>query len=250
VQRSLAVVALFAAAPVFAVEPPGVPVVGVGIVSSDQKMVFVPAKDGGVEALDIASGRALWTNKAANKLAGASDRLVFAWVGDSKKPHTFRVVALKADDGRTLGKSDPIEMPDWATTEKVGGRSFRVAARADGDGAVVVWQAGAFYFGGAAPTEEILAAAKKDASGAVSVRFDTGKVTVAKEKPKADDFKSGPGGGFDNKIGDYEFRVEEQIPGFKPGAPMVTKVTFTVLKGKKELWSRELAGNPWSPPPP
>jgi hypothetical protein len=30
----------------------------------------------------------------------------------------------------------------------------------------------------------------------------------------------------------------------------VTTVTLTVLKGKIELWSRELAGNPWSPPPP
>jgi len=49
-KRFLSVVALFAAPPAFAVEPPGVPVVGVGIVSGDQKMVFVPAKDGGIEA--------------------------------------------------------------------------------------------------------------------------------------------------------------------------------------------------------
>jgi len=114
----------------------------------------------------------------------------------------------------------------------------------------VTWQAGAFYYGGAAPTDEILAAAKKDAGAVVQVKFDTGKVATTKAKPKDAHFESGPAGGFGNKVGDYEFRVEEQIPGFKPGAAMVTKVTFTVLKGKKELWSRELTGNPWSPPPP
>ena len=32
--------------------------------------------------------------------------------------------------------------------------------------------------------------------------------------------------------------------------PMTTTVTLSVLKGKTELWKRELAGNPWSPPPP
>lgn len=251
--RFLAIAALLAPAPLYAADPPkvGTPVVGVGVVSAaDQTMVFLPAKDGGIEAVDLARGLALWRNTDANKLAGASAEVVFAWVEDAKKPHTFRVVAMDASSGRTSGKSDPIEMPEWATTAKVGGRSFRTAAKVEGETVTVAWEAHAFYYGGAAPTPEILAAAKKDASGLVKVNFRTGKVTPTNGKPKDDDFKTGPAGGSNNKVGDYEFRVEEQIPGFKPGASMMTKVTFTVLKGKKELWKRELAGNPWSPPPP
>ena len=52
-KRLLALVAVVVAAPLHAAEP----VVGVGIVSSDQKTVFLPAKDGGIEAIDLASGK-------------------------------------------------------------------------------------------------------------------------------------------------------------------------------------------------
>ena len=59
-----------------------------------------------------------------------------------------------------------------------------------------------------------------------------------------------PDGGIDPKVGEYEFQTTEMTPRLKPGVPMVTTVTLKVLKGKTELWKRELAGNPWSPPPP
>ena len=250
--RFLAVAALLAPVPLYAADKPaaGVPVAGVGVVSSDHKTVFVPAKDGGIEALDLTTGKVLWTNKDANKLAGASDALVFAWVGDEKKPNSFRVVAMDAATGKTTGKSDPIALPEWATTAKAGGHAFRTAARADEEAVVVVWQAGTSYFGGARPTPEIEAAARKNESGLTRFDLKTGKSIPTKDKPKDDDFKAGPAGAFNNKVGDYEFRVAEQLPGFKPGAAMVTKVTLTVLKGKDEVWKRELAGNPWSPPPP
>jgi hypothetical protein len=251
-KRLLAFAAVLVAVPLHAADAPapGVPVGGVGVVSGDQKAVFLPAKDGGVEAVDLASGRVLWTNKDATKLAGASDKLVLTWVGDEKKPNAFRVVAMNAETGQTAGKSDPIALPDWAATAKTWGRTFRTAARVDGEAVVVVWQAGAFYSGGARPTPEIEAAARKNESGLIKFDLKSGKVTPANGKPKDDDFKAGPAGGANNKIGDYEFRVTEQLPGFKPNEPMVTKVTFTVLKGGKEMWKRELAGNPWSPPPP
>jgi hypothetical protein len=250
-KRLLALTALVVAAPLPAADAPtpGVPVVGVGMVSGDQKTVFLPAKDGGIEAIDLATGKILWSNKEGSKLAGASDKLVLAWVGD-KKANEFRVVALDGETGKTAGKSDPIALPDWAVTGRAHGRTFRTAAKTDGENVTVAWQAGAFYAGGAAPTAEILAAAKKDASGIAKFDLKTGKVAVANGKPKDDDFKAGPAGGFTNKIGGYEFRSEEQFPGFKPGAPMVTKVTFTVLKDNKEVWKRELAGNPFLLPLP
>jgi hypothetical protein len=231
---------------VLAAEPSVAAQIGGGaVVSPDAKLVFAPAKGGGIEALDVATGKPLWTSKDAKQIAGASDKMVFAWVADEKKPNTFRAVVIDAGTGKTLAKSDAVAMPDWATTEKVGGRSFRVGARADGEKVTLVWQANAFYYGGAAPTEEILEAAKKEAAGVVSVDPATGKTAGLDRKPKPEEF-----GGFTNKAGEYEFRVEEMIPGFKPGAAMVTTVKLTVLKGKTAVWTRELAGNPWSPPPP
>ena len=251
-KRFLAVALVLGAAQVRAADAPapGVPVAGVGIISGDQKTVFLPAKDGGVEAVDLMRGLVLWTNKDANKLAGGSGKLVLAWAGDEKKANVFRVVAMDAETGKTVGKSDPITLPDWASTSKTWGRSFRTAASVDGEGVVVVWNAGASYAGGARPTPEIEAAARKNESGAVKFDPKTGKVSALDRKPKDDEFKAGPGGGGTNKVGTYEFRTDEQIPNFKPGERMVTKVTFTILKGDKPVLSREIAGNPWSPPPP
>ena len=237
---------LFLLAAVLAAEPPAAPFIGGGaIVSPDAKVVFAPAKVGGVEALDVATGKFVWGNSDAKQIAGASGNVVVAWVAEEKKPNAFRAVLIDATEGKTLAKSDPIALPDWATTEKVGGRAFRVGARADGDKVTLVWQANAFYFGGAAPTPEIQEAARKEAVGVVTIDTASGKIAKLDRKPKAEEF-----GGFTNKAGEYEFRVTEMIPGFKPGAAMVTQVKLAVLKGKTELWTRELAGNPWSPPPP
>jgi hypothetical protein len=113
-----------------------------------------------------------------------------------------------------------------------------------------VWQANAFYAGGARPSPEIEAAARKEASGFARIDLQSGKVTRDNRKPPEADFQLGPGGGFHPRVGEYEFRATETIPKFQPGTPQVTVVTLTVLKGKEELWSRELVGNPWSPPPP
>jgi hypothetical protein len=69
-------------------------------------------------------------------------------------------------------------------------------------------------------------------------------------KPKDDDFKIGPAGSANYKVGEYEFGALEQLPGPKVDAPRLTTVTLIVSKGGKEVWRRELAGNPWSDPIP
>lgn len=215
-------------------------------VTPDHKFVLVPAKGGGVEALALTTGKAIWTNKTAGQVAGASNKLVFVWVAEEKKPNVFRVHSFEVATGRELGKSDPIEMPDWASTVKEPGRKFSVQTRDDGDLAVVAWEAGTFYAGGAAPTPEILAAAKKDAAAVVWVKLDTGKVTQLKDKKKEDFFKPAAKPG---EYGDYTLAVDEQPPAAK-AVEMVTKVTLTVKKGGRVYWTRELPGRPWSPPAP
>jgi hypothetical protein len=249
--RALALLALLAPAALFADDAPkaGTPVAGVGVVSPDGKLVFVPAKGGGIEALDVPTGKPVWTNADASNLAGASAKLVFGWVPNAKKANEFTVVAIDAATGKTAGKAGPILLPDWAVTGKTHGRSFVTAARADGDGAIVAWAAGAFYAGGARPTPEIEAAARKNDSGLAKLDFATGKATPANGKAKPDDLKHGPAASAGTPVAGFTFGIGEQQPGgFKPGA--LTTVTLTAFKGEKRVWARELAGNPFQPPPP
>ena len=222
-----------------------IPIAGSALVLADAKRLFAPAKAGGIEALDVVTGKEVWTNADAKRLAGASDKIVLAWVSDEKKSRSFQIVAIDAANGKTVSKSDPIEMPEWATTVPTWGRTFRIAARSDGETAIVVWQANAFYSGGARPTPEIEEAARKEVVGVVSINLKTGKTSAIDRKPKPEEF-----GGLSAKVADYEFQIVEMTPKFKPGGSMLTSVTLTVSKDKTELWKRELAGNPWSPPPP
>src|SRR4051812_30893749 len=99
--RFLALAALLLHAPAFAADPPkaGTPVAGVGVASADQKALFRPGKEG-VIAVEIDTGKPLWANKDATKLAGASVKLVFAWVSE-KKANEFRVVVIDAATGKT-----------------------------------------------------------------------------------------------------------------------------------------------------
>jgi outer membrane protein assembly factor BamB len=231
-------------APALADGPP-IAVVSGGIVSADQKTVFLPSKEGGIEAVELATGKLLWSTKGAGRLAGASDKAVVAWAADAKKLNAFRVTALDAATGKVIGTSDPIPMPEWARVQSGDGFHFRAAAKVEDGAAVVAWEAGAYYAGGARPTPEIEAAARRSEGGLANVDFATGKVTPANGKPKEDAFQP-----VATKVGEYEFRLTEQGPELKPGAVQRTKVTLTVVRDKKELWKRELAGNPWFLPRP
>jgi hypothetical protein len=213
--RILAVVALLAAA------SPALAADIVAVMSADQKLIFIPGK-GQIEALDLASGKIQWSNKSATRLAGASGGAVFAWVAE-EKANAFRVFAFDGEMGRVLGKSDPIELPEGFTTEKGEGRSLAVAARGDGEAALVAWRA---------------SAAKKDASGVVAVLFAKGRVTVAKDKSADDIFKAAAPKTGDPKSG-FSFRVEEQQPKGGKGMP---KVMLVVVKDGKDHWSKELPG--------
>jgi DNA-binding beta-propeller fold protein YncE len=249
--RSFAVLALFAPAPLFAEGAPkaGTPVAGVGVVSTDAKLVFVPAKGGGIEALDLATGKPVWKNADAPHVAGASAKQVYAWLPVAKKANEFTVVAIDAETGKTIGKAGPVLLPEWAVAGKTYGRTFATSVRADGDSALVAWTAGAFYAGGARPTPEIEAAARKNDSGLAKLDFATGKATPANGRAKPDDMKFGPAASAGAPVAGLTFGVEEQLPGgFKPGA--LTTVTLTAFKDDKKLWARELAGNPFQPPPP
>lgn len=187
-------------------------------VTPDHTLVFVAAKGGGVDAVDLAYGKVMWTNKASGHVAGASNKLAFVWATDANKANAFRLLALDAKTGKPVLTSDPIELPDWAATEKAAGRTFAVRARDDADLAVVAWDASADD--------------KKDAA-VVWVKLDTGKVTPLKGKKKEDFFKpvEKPG-----EFGPYALTVEPAAKGADKGPTLVVK------KDGRQLWTREIAG--------
>ena len=168
-----------------------VPVPG-GVADADGKIGYVVNDKGGINALDLESGKILWTHDGPARPLVAFDKKLAIQVPVKDKQNQVRIEILDtAAKGKRLRESDAVVFPDWASTGLMHGRSFASSASVQGGTLYLKWEAHASYAGGAPPTEEILKAAKKDADGVAAVSLESGKVELlGKDKePKVDELK-------------------------------------------------------------
>jgi hypothetical protein len=150
-----------------------------GVADADGKVGYVVNEKGGINALDLESGKILWTYEGPAKPLIAFEKKLAVQVPIKDKGNQVRIDILDTGDkGKTLREGKTISFPDWVVTGLTHGRSFSSSAFVDGDNLYLRWEAHAFYAGGAAPTPEILQAAKKDARGVASVSLDSGRVEM------------------------------------------------------------------------
>jgi hypothetical protein len=193
---------------------------------------FVANADGGVTALDLESGKALWDSKTAGRPVAVAGGRVLVQTADAKTPNALRVVGLDVEKGEKAWESDPIVFPDWAPpVEGQGaGRSFFSRARTGGGALLIAWRADTFYWGGAAPSPQKEAAARKHADGVARIDLESGKVEmletakapsppgpkVSKELEKAAARRYAPEwdeGMLVATAGDYAVAVDVEYPG-------------------------------------
>jgi outer membrane protein assembly factor BamB len=175
------------AAPVPERAPASQPLPG-GVADPDGKVGFVTGADGGIDALDLASGKVLWTSKVTQRAVAVDGKHLLALASVAGKGNALQVVTLDATDGKKLAVSDPVTFPDWVvvrlgvvTTDA--GRSFAATVKVDKGDLYLRWQARSWYWGGARPTPEIEAAARKNADGLSRINLESGKVAAAEKWP-------------------------------------------------------------------
>ncbi len=123
---------------------------GPGVADPAGRIGYFRNTTGGIDALDLGSGKLLWASKDASRPLLASADRVFAHQEVAGKPSQFRVVVLDSTkEGKTVLETEPIALPDWASVAVAYGRSYRSGARLDGNDLYVAWEARAFYAGGA-----------------------------------------------------------------------------------------------------
>ena len=86
---------------------------GGAVADPDGKVGFVPNTSGGIDALDLASGKLLWdTKEAPRPLLATPDRL-FAQALVRGKANQVRIVVLNTTQkGKRLLESQPLSFPD------------------------------------------------------------------------------------------------------------------------------------------
>jgi len=167
------------AVPVPEAGPGGKPMPG-GVADPAGKVGFVTGADGDLDALDLATGKKLWSSNLATKAVAADGKRVVALAG---KGNALAVVSLDAADGKKLAESQALKLPDWVVVRlgvvtADGGKSFAVTTHLDQGDLLVRWAAGSQYWGGARPTPEIEAAARKNADGYARFDLASGKVVA------------------------------------------------------------------------
>ena len=181
-------------------EPPGAVTLRDGVVvDAAAGRAFVPSRDGGVEAIDLASGQPRWaTDEAAKPLFAASGTLLAQRTPTEQG--SLALALVDAGSGRIRTETSvAIEPGLWASVEDRPASVFRSSATADAVGGVVLaWSHTSAPEGGAlrgylpseqeglAPTldgdEQRLGAGQRgeivERSGAVRVDLATGAVTT------------------------------------------------------------------------
>jgi hypothetical protein len=194
---ALAVVALLGAArPVSAQEKASFAALPGGVADPAGKVGYVQAPAGGVDALDLATGKVQWqVAETCKPLALSGDRLI-CQAPEKGKANAVRILVLDTKDrGKVLKRSDAVLFPDWVSVGTTYGRSFVAHARLDGKGTLALhWEARAFYAGGARPTPEIERAARKHATGVARIDLSSGRVEKDEGKMEKEPEIPLPGG--------------------------------------------------------
>lgn len=214
---------------------------GRGLTATGGEVGYFPAAKGGLEAIDLTTGKLLWTSEEASSPLAVDGSRLYARAIVKGKPNELRVVALTTKGGKLDLKSDPVELPDWVAIGSQHGRLFATGASPDKGGLLLSWEARGWYSGGIAPSPKMQADARKSASGSVRVDLETGKVRVFKmdEVPKGMPMatESYP---VTAEVGGRTFTVVDGP--FNPGNPASARRALQAKDASgKVLWSRDIA---------
>ena len=134
---------------------------------------FFASAGGGIEALDLASGKILWQTHEAQRPLLVVDNHLLAQA--CVKRNRLRIIRLDLTrKGECDLVSDPVVFPAWVVTGEAHGRSFVARWHVEKHQLVLDWEASAWYVGKGRPTAEQEMAARKHASGVALIDLRTG----------------------------------------------------------------------------
>lgn len=242
-----------------------------GVADAAGKVGYLTQPKGGLAAVDLEKGTVLWESKEATRPLAVVGKRLAALAADKG----LRIVLLDTEaKGKKLAESEPIKLPEWVVIgtgldHQQAGKSFTARASVAKGEVVLHWSAGSRYFGGAAPSEEILKQATKDASGQATVNVETGKTNqkmdaktqavaavgfgdVEKLPKEVQEVAKREGWQAGKIVGPRAFGVVQKSQGRAGGFGMlqVFLVQAVDLKTGRLLWERAYEEQRVLPPPP
>ena len=222
---------------------------GKGLADAAGKTGFFPNTRGGIDALDLATGKVLWSSKDANLPLITAGTHLYAIKGSGNQ---LRVIKLDTSkDGERVFESPAIPLPAWASVDTAYGRRFRSSVRLDANGLFLIWEADAFYAGGAAPPPEVLKRERKQEKGVARIDTKTGMIE-ALDADKIADGKFFPmsAPAANPRVGTLTLLVKDG-PGENPKNRFERRRTLQAVNEAKEVvWQCDIAPPIELPPRP
>jgi hypothetical protein len=156
---------------------------------------------GGVQAVELATGKSFWQSQQAQRPLFVSDQRLFAlaavqapvvrglcfeWRPQCQGPHNgFRLVAFDlAQFGQVALESETVALPEWASLDEAHDRSCALRWSIENGRLIVAWEANAWYGGLIRKTPQEEAAYGRHAEGCVRFDLETGAFeTLAAQAP-------------------------------------------------------------------
>ena len=172
-----------------------------GIIDPDRRTGYFATPEGGIDAVDLATGQVHWqTVEGQRPLFVRDDRLYAVAAVTKNRPWRFmgfklnepspgthgfcvRAFALH-DDGNLVLESDAVEMPEWVGVRAAPGQAFLTRWQVGEDALVLNWEVRTWYAGSKRPTPQMQAGARQHLEGAVRVLFESGTTTAAAPLPQ------------------------------------------------------------------
>jgi hypothetical protein len=192
---------LLAFAPIAAQEPTSTPGLHDGVVVDPaSQTAFVMRPEGGIDALDLASGRVRWSSRAAERPLMMVDGLLVAQAAPGER-REFVLVAL-APAGGAERRRFTVDLPEGVQARVAAGpaQAFKLRTFVTGGAPIVAWTFESRPLRGVAPGREAptlgqqqaslarAAAAAPETEGAVQVDVSAGRavpVSIDPEQPAA-----------------------------------------------------------------
>ena len=245
-----------------------------GVADPAGRVGYLSNPKGGLVAIDLEKGDVLWESKDANRPLAVIGKRLAALVPDQGASHVVRVIILDSEaKGKKLAESAEIKLPEWAVVgtgldHHRTGKAFNAQARLAKGDLLLCWWASTRYFGGAAPTREIEAAAAKEASGIARIHVESGKVEAlpgAERREMTSGFSEAAklpqavqavaqremwqGGAVVGPRAFGQIQKSKRTPGAF-GDVLISVIQAVDLKTGKILWERAFEEQRMLPPPP
>lgn len=159
-----------------------------GISDAEGERAYIRNSAGGIDSIDLKTGKLLWTTPAASVplIISGVHLLAFKYISEN----VIQIVKLNSKTGLAATTSEPINFPEGMKVASTQDETFALEPKVIDTILEIAWRGRTFYEGGAPPPKHIREKSQQQFSGVFQVDLATGTVTSKSVDDLADSLEA------------------------------------------------------------